>query len=282
MNRILFLICITWACIWVPHSAAITWPMIDRVVITSCNDSPEFSCASDVYYSGSGSVLRQINDVMPPPPRLKYATNIYPWGIHCGKGKRESSFTSCEWTLINHSPVLISACWTAGDGSWTLDRGVTCATGTTWGSHSGAGPGAECVVFGLAPSPGATSVSRIETPMGILDAHQVANSGNSFCVKPLPPSTRCELNLGGSTLAHGVVGTHASSMVSLSGSVDCGGAPSITFVGGNVLILGTGVKTRLSAVMVNRNTITIRSELTTSGAEPRSYQASTILVVSPW
>lgn len=263
---------------WMPFASALPWPVLNELAIRSCDNTVTRPCATNVFYESTGTHWTDVQPVVPPPTEL----TITAYGVGCRNGDAVSGFRDCVWARDPYAPRVFK-CKLVGDGSWRLTADSSCTSNLAWGPNGGVSPGSACIVFG-APLDGigGARYNSILTPMGAVSALQAANGGNRFCVKALPPNTRCEVNLGSAILDHGVMGTYASSVRSLSGSVDCGDAPLITIVGGNDLILGAGVKTRLSTMMVGNRTINISSELTTSGAAPSSYMASTVLVVSPW
>ncbi len=280
MIRIILRLWVVCLCFWSYSGDAFSynWPVVLNSVITSCDDGPVYPCSKNVYFAGYTTWMSVPASAVPPYNGME----VYPWVIACQQGDRESGFSGCVWTR-SHGPGRISLCRLHSPGSWQLEWGSHCTITTSWGPSGGSGSGGSCVVFGMTYYDSQFDQTYITTPMGTLGANQVANGGNRYCIKPLPPSVKCELNLGSGTVDHGIVMPSSTTVRSITGSVDCGENPSITFFGmGDNLDLGAGVKARLAAVMVNSKTINISSTLTTSGAEPRSYQASTILVVSPW
>ncbi|MES3574238.1 hypothetical protein [Enterobacter cloacae] len=123
----------------------------------------------------------------------------------------------------------------------------------------------------------------LHTPMGAMDATTAANSGNRFCVKPLPPATKCDLQLNDTILDHGVLTPNASSTASVTGVIDCGRKPVVEFVGGADYTIAPGVNGALNAnVDTTLNKITINSRVTTVNASGGDYSASKVITVSPW
>ncbi|WP_342901651.1 hypothetical protein [Enterobacter cloacae] len=116
-----------------------------------------------------------------------------------------------------------------------------------------------------------------------MDATTAANSGNRFCVKPLPPATKCDLQLKDTILDHGVLTPNESSSASVTGVIECGQKPVVEFVGGADFTIAPGVNAALNAnVDTTLNKITINSRVTTVNASGGNYSASKVITVSPW
>lgn len=119
--------------------------------------------------------------------------------------------------------------------------------------------------------------------MGAMDATTAANSGNRFCVKPLPPATKCDIQLNDTVLDHGVLTLNASSSASVSGVIECGQKPVVEFVGGADFLIAPGVNASLNAnVETASNKIKINSRLTITNANGGDYSVSKVITVSPW
>jgi hypothetical protein len=127
------------------------------------------------------------------------------------------------------------------------------------------------------------SGTLLYTPMGVIDATTAANSGNRFCVKPLPPAIKCDLQLKDTILDHGVLTSNESSDASVTGVIDCGRKPVVEFLGGADYTIAPGVNGALNAnVDTTLNKITINSRVTTVNARGGDYSASKVIIVSPW
>ncbi|CAI0864154.1 Uncharacterised protein [Serratia quinivorans] len=261
------------------NAGAVMFPVLTEARITSCSDSrPPGAirpCSTDVYYSGHVAMLDIGMPVIAPLP----GKPLVSLGVHCGLGGNGAPYTYCEWDLWahhnpGHSPQM-TGCKLLGDGTWTIENPSSCSFSSTWGPHIGAGPGGECAVFGQY-APGAPA----HTPYGLLDATQVANAGNRFCVKSLPPHVDCTVQLD-STLAHGVQQTNGQHTVSARGHVRCGSSPTVALVGPSELALGDGVTTRLSVSTPSQNEIVVTSDMTIVGGRPGTYSANAVVVVSP-
>ncbi len=259
----------------------VMFPINTATEILKCKDWGGKECNWDVQYM-MDIELTDITPVIPPIPRAGY--NIVPVGVHCQMGDPANNvpFSKCSFDgSWEHAPEgqMSRACKLKSLDSWELVDPYACmASGLVYGNHSGASPGAECVIFtqsGGWGSPGAT------TPYGRLDPLEVANSGNKYCQKPLPPDVTCDISLP-STIAHGTVPASGVSKAYIEGSVNCGTKPSIDFLGGNKLTLAPGVTTELEAVMPYQDHVIVTSTLTTVNARAGAYEASTVIVVSPY
>lgn len=262
---------------WVYDAHAIRWPSVSEPAITGCYN-PNSGCSTNVSYNHNGTVFLEQPELIKPPSGKTLIVRAY--GVHCDIGSKlpgyESTFQRCSWDSANHSPTTTN-CSRISDTSWELTPSSTCTTSLTWGTHSGAGPGGECVLFG-------TMVGLVlYTPMGIMYAEQVANNGNRFCVKPLPPATKCDLQLNDTILDHGMLPPDGSSTASVTGSIECGQKPVVEFVGGADFTIAPGVNGSLNAnVDATLNKVTINSRVTTVNASGGNYSASKVITVSPW
>lgn len=265
---------------WAYDAQAIRWPSLSDPEITSCSNQ-NTTCAGSVYYKHSGTVFLDQPELIKPPNVT--SRNIRAYGIHCESGSKlpgyERPFSSCHWDVTSvstHAPVTRD-CTRESTASWELSPSSTCTTNLTWGGHSGAGPGGECVLFGIMVG------GMLHTPMGAMDAHTAANSGNRFCVKPLPPATKCDIQLNDTVLDHGVLTPNASSTASVSGVIECGQKPVVEFVGGADFMVAPGVNASLNAnVETTSNKIIVNSRLTTANASGGDYSVSKVITVSPW
>ncbi len=255
------------------------WPHLSNPKIASGDHSSQGPYSRNVSYSHSGTVLLDVQPVYTP---YTNSSPIEAYGVHCQSGSKypgyERPFSSCTWDKSSgqHSPKMTGKCQTIA-GSWRLTPDSNCSTSYSWGNHSGAGPGGECVMFGIYYSP-----ATIATPMGAINATTAANSGNAFCQKPLPPNITCDISLTDSVLDHGLMTTTGSHTTSVSGEISCGEAPIVEIVGGNDISLGNGVSTKLDIKTLGSKQIVIYSNMTTVNAEAGDYIASRVVTVSPW
>ncbi|WP_163333701.1 hypothetical protein [Enterobacter bugandensis] len=110
-----------------------------------------------------------------------------------------------------------------------------------------------------------------------------ANSGNRFCVKPLPPNTKCELLLNDTLLDHGVLASKGVSTASVNGFIECGVKPVVEIVGGETIVFTPGLNAVLNAsIKPGTNKISIHSRMTAEGALAGNYRAHKVISVSPW
>lgn len=264
---------------WCYDAHAVRWPSISEPMITSCWDN---TCTSSVEYKHSGTVFLELPELI-KPPRSNVIQEVRAYGIHCERGSklpgREEPFSGCSWSAASglHSPPT-RKCALQSDDSWEFYKGLDeCITDLTWGAHTGAGPGGECVLFGIYKS------GLLYTPMGIIDAITAANSGSNFCVKPLPPQTKCDFELHDTVLDHGVLNPDSFSTATVTGYIECGDKPVIDVVGGKNYIIAPGINGELKAdVDVNSKKIIINSRVTTANAKGGNYTVSKVIVVSPW
>lgn len=267
--------------VWAYDAHAIRWPSLSDPEITGCSSYGGKSCAYYVMYKHNGTVFLEQPELIKPPNVT--SRNIRAYGIHCQGGSsmpgEESPFVSCNWDVsssMQHAPDT-NNCERVSTTSWDLSASSTCTTALTWGGHVGAGPGGECVLFGVMVG------NILHTPMGTMDPTTAANSGNRFCVKPLPPATKCDLQLNDTILDHGVLTPNGSSTASVTGVIECGKKPVVEFVGGADFIIAPGINAALNAnVDTTSNKISVNSRLTTTNASGGDYSTSKVITVSPW
>lgn len=260
-------------------SYATLHPVLISPRISSCQQP---ACAASVVYDWGTSTLVDIFEASKPDPSL--GTELVAMGMHCNVGSMLTGtpFSGCLFTRrVGHNPTLLN-CRLRSTDSWELTSDSTCNVrndGPGNDKHSGAGPGGECVVFVQAKSP--TNVGTLLTIHGLLESNNVANSGNRFCQKPIPPAVQCEVTLP-AVIDHGVMGPKGASSVSVNGEIRCGAKPVVTFASGNTLTLAPGVTTQLYSKLVGERQIQITSDLKTNNAAPGAHSASTVVVVSPY
>jgi hypothetical protein len=176
---------------------------------------------------------------------------------------------------------VVGGCYLeAGAKNWVFNSSSKCAIAAgDFGSHGGSGVGGECILFGLGSG---IPPLKIYTPYGELTADVVANSGNTYCVKPLPPTTVCDISLpSDGIIDHGTMEPNSIDVRKIYADVDCGVNPQMTTLLGNDVTLGPGVSTKLSFDPVKRGVYAVTSTMKTTNATPDSYQATAIIAVSP-
>lgn len=258
---------------------AVLHPVLVDPIIYYCRAGAEGPCSADVRYSSQGS---QLMDLVPAvPPLVGGGTHLIPWGIHCTYGNSVIGvpFSECRFLKpeMDHSPNM-GTCRLRDETSWDLTPASDCVTTSPWGPHTGAGPGGECVLFAQMFQAGGGSLHTI---YGVVTADQAANAGSRFCQKALPPDVVCSVDLP-PTIDHGVVAPNSSSVVYVDGRVDCGGKPRVSIVGGEVVPVGPGLTTTLSADVAGANALRITSSLRAVNARPGPHHTSVIVRVSPY
>ncbi len=262
--------------------ADVLWPTIPHIEIVSCKDGDNGPCSTQVMYEASPTqFVRLPENVGPTGQYLK----VIAYGVHCRAGSKPGQFNYCQWLPqggYGHSPTQTSECRLSSPTSWKLTENSTCMVSSKrYGAHTGAGPGSECVVFGLDSYP---VPAAIQTPIGPLTAAQVANGGDTYCIKPLPPAARCDLVIiDDGVLDHGIVAPDSTSKRSTTLYMNCGDSPKFSLQGinGNKVTLGTGVTANITTSIVNKSQATLTSVLTTTNAQPGNYRATFVLIVSP-
>ncbi len=258
----------------------VAWPYVNNPRIVSCSRTPESGeCSNNVVYASDGVVFADILPVGRPDPAL--GTKIYALGIHCSRGNSLTNepFRLCRWhrPYPRHFPTITGKCELKDTSSWELTPDSTCDTGD-WQVHTGAGPGGECVVFTQVML---NTIDPINTPFGWLVSETVANSGNRFCQKALPPTVRCDLDLP-SVIDHRTMPPQGTNSVTVVGSIACGAKPVVDVVGGDVVVLGAGVKSRLSTNVTSATSVALTSKLTVNNAAPGEYRGAAVVRVSPY
>lgn len=274
-------------CLFLCASAhAVKWPTVEGLRITKCQtswDEKVTHCSQNVYFQASGGPVMVEAPNRSDPGVI--TTKVRLFGINCGIGdpQKGQPFHSCFWsTNYENSPNIPIGvkCETTSSRSWELTSTSTCRYDTNeYGPHYGAGPGGECLVFGKS---NIQEPATISTPWGDLTALTVANSGNTYCIKPVAPDITCEISIpGDGVLHHTKITPSQSDVLTLSGALNCGGKPKVTIVGGGNLILGKGVTIDLSVSEVQATRFTLTSSLRTNNAEPGEYRTAVVLVASP-
>ncbi len=256
-------------------AADVNWPALSTLDIDRCGSS---SCTTGVYYKPGPTVMTRAPG---NTPKFLAGTKVRPFGVHCSKGMIPGNFTSCYLYIENgHAPALTGVCELKASNRWVLTDASTCSIDTSvYGRHDGAGPGSECVVFGVGFG---NRPPYVATPWGELTGAQIANSDEEFCIKPRPPNAKCELTLSeNGVLDHGIVAPNSVSERTLSLFTDCGESPKIQLNGPNPFTLGNGVTADLTSIYVNKDLTYLKSRLRTANAKPGNYSATYIVVVNP-
>lgn len=264
------------------ESRTVRWPFVYGLKIESCQDNILGTCNSKVLYSVDGVSMRDV----PLQPGMTGPTwMLGPFGLHCDSGNKIGEFNGCYWGVPTtlHTPELIGKCETTTPDGFILTDDSTCTVSTAiFGPHTGAGPGAECIMFGRSqPGSDASGFESLFTPWGVLNARDVANSPNhAFCDKAPPPTVTCTVDIqNGGVIDHGTMGPNDESIVSVPAAVNCGNTPEFLF--NNHLSLGDGVTSELSYEKVSREQYLFKSTLRTSNAAAGQYKGTTIILVSP-
>lgn len=261
-----------------------SWPVLLNPRITSCDDRLGYGpCTTNVKYTSDGVQFIDVATVSTPDPSADLRVIAY--GMHCSHGNLLTGvpFSGCQWRRPTgrHMPLVSGKCQLINSSSWQLTPDSTCAVVTAfWDTHDGAGPGGECVIFSqsVAVPYGTTALL---TPMGVLDATTVANSGNRFCQKALPPDVQCDIVLP-DLIDHGTIQPSSHNTAVINGTVDCGTRPNLSVLGGADLTLGAGVTTRISTDIKDGGIVYVTSSLRTTDAAPGEYRATFVLRVSPY
>lgn len=267
-------------------STAVLHPVLTNPRILQCQNShwsnlqpSDGPCSYRVTYDWGPRALLDIPPIGTPDAAL--GTDLVAIGMHCQRGNilTGSPFSGCSFSKDpGHTPNL-SNCRLKSTRSWEITADSTCDVVRAGGSpHSGAGPGGECVLF---VQHQATYNGVVNSIYGILDANLVANSGNRFCQKPLPPTVTCDISLP-DMIDHGVIGPNSSSTATVDGTIMCGSDPVVSFVPGGGIDLAPGVTTRLSSKLSSGGRIQITSDLKTNNGAPGAHRASVVVLVSPY
>ncbi|WP_049778737.1 hypothetical protein [Erwinia tasmaniensis] len=124
--------------------------------------------------------------------------------------------------------------------------------------------------------------SELHTPFAIVNATQAANSGNRFCIKPLPPGVTCTVTLP-PKIDHGEMMAPSRDKKTLYGSLSCGNSPVLEIVGASDVELAPGVRTQLKATLLSNNQIQFESDLSVEkSAKPGEYSKAIVVSVSPY
>lgn len=256
-------------------SEAVQIPMVTEYRVTNCRANPSGPCGI-ADFVGTAALI----DIGEPPQRRLAWTRGRFYGIHCKSGSKRWGFQNCTWEPNSHGPSHQCAFVNKWGHDWELQPGCKVPPASwSWNGHNGADVGGECAVFG-AEDPVGPIYRPLNTPWGNLDPTQVANSGSAHCVKADDPVIPCMVGQI-AEMDHGEQWGSGSHTVVADVPVDCGSKPVIEIVNGPELVLGAGVSTQISAVMVSQGVIRVESRLTTALATPGSYSGSKILVISP-
>lgn len=214
------------------ESSAALWGTLINFRITSCGSSASWGpCSAMVMYAADGVSFLDVVPVRLPDPLAPLT--LIPWGLHCTTGDRTGNFGGCNWRSALHGPTELNPdnCRLRDYSSWDMADKTGCQTViNVWGPHTGAGPGAECIIWGQGEF-GQASPGLISTPLGLLDAGVVANSRDAYCVKAPPPQTPCDIQLP-PEIDHGVVAPGTNNTVDVTGTLSCGSTPVVDILGG--------------------------------------------------
>ena len=256
---------------------AVLHPQILNPTIRSC-ETGRYRCSAAVRYqsTGTGTI-----DVVPRGiPNPNGSRELQTIGVHCMLGDASSgiAFSDCEFDdTLTHRPNY-NGCRLASTEAWDLDPSSQCQTDLTWGGHTGAGPGGECVLF---VQKGEWSSASALTIYGRVNPTEVANAGNLFCQKPLPPNVGCSISLS-AEIDHRTIAPTARSDVSITGTVDCGASPKVTVMGGGELSLAPGLKSNVIAQLDGTGGVSVTSRLEANDAPAGEHRGAVIVVISPF
>lgn len=257
-------------------SKAVQIPVVTEYRVTNCRPNASGPCGR-ADFIGSAALLDIGAPASPREPRWSVGRF---YGIHCRSGNKRDGFKDCSWEAQTHGPDQKCAFVTRDGSDWELQPSCSVPPPSwSWNGHDGADVGGECAVFGASYGSGRI-YTPINTPWGDLDPSQVANSGSAHCVKADDPVIPCMLGQI-AEMDHGEQWGSGGHTVVADVPVDCGSKPVIEIVNGPELVLGAGVSTQISAVMVSQGVLRVESRLTTALATPGSYSGSKILVISP-
>lgn len=261
---------------------AVLHPVIIDPTITGCKASDDDGpCSLLVTYKGS-TVLADVAAAEPPNPVDPDDLALVAIGVHCNHGNALLGvpFSGCDFREGNEHAPVVANCTLKSVSSWELTASSTCNLRvSTWGIHQGAGPGGECVLFVQARNGQASGWAR--SIHGTVAPDVVANSGNAFCQKPLPPDVTCAVLLPDS-IDHGTISPNSQNTASIEGDIDCGNKPVITFAGGRRITLAPGVTTELTAHVLGGGRVKITSDLIAVNGEAGYHSAATVILISPY
>lgn len=255
-------------------SIAVQVPTVTEFKVINCHPNNYGPCGESDFQGTSALV-----EVWKPAAPRDVSQNVGRfYGIHCGAGNKTSGFRDCRWEADSHGPRMFCRFVREYSDDWELRPECNMPPATwSWSGHAGADVGGECAVFGT----GSNFVrGPLNTPWGMLDPKQVANSGSAHCVKAADPIIPCLIGQI-AAMDHGEQMGSGKHTITADIPVDCGTKPVIDIVNGPDLVLGPGVNTQISAAMVSQGVLRVESRLTTSLATPGSYSGSKILVLSP-
>ncbi len=249
------------------------WVQGEIQYILSCTDSP-YDCTRGVMYQANiqASMYNAPVEIVRPlgGPRA--------YAVTCRSGNKSAGFNGCDWTARapTHPNCRFKRYGTDMVDAFDWDLGPECNSGwsTTYGPHSGAGPGFECLVVGILQGQG------LHTPWGVLSAQQMANSNSPFCMRPKSwPMDKCTMKpLHDFTFTLGTTGNSRQGYVV---GVDCKSSFVVRVEGGATFTLGPGVTGTLTFQnMWDRMYVDARLEA--ENAKPGTYRASKVIVLEPY
>ena len=265
--RITRLTCILLTTITMP-THAIPWPTVTEMRILECNSTVENGPCS-------GQIVRAVSQILERgavQTQLSYPGRVVGAAIHCGSGNALTGvpFSDCSW---RHR---VGKCENALTVSWEGLRLRDCNIGSSKYEHTGAGPGGECALWGVVQKSG-----LLETPYGVYDATDTANSGSANCIKSTPPDLRCEIGML-DNLDFGTVSKVGTYRKQVETNIDCGDHPVVSVSGPAKIELAPGVRVSLKASIVKDGMVTVDGELDVGDLTPGLATATSIIVVSPY
>lgn len=260
-------------------ASAVPWPLVTNEKIVSCRDGYYAGpCSQDVKIAGTIGLI-DVKPVIQATSAMRASAQWF--AIHCQYGSAMTGdlpFRDCKWvTGINeHMPningdVIIDKNWNVLEGNHYTGDFITHGKG-----HYGAGPGAECRSFGVW-----AGSELLRTPFGILSATTIANSGNTYCVKAIPPDYQCDLVIP-NEIFHTISGPGVDE-ITVHGTADCGKNPQISIVGGGDTVFAPGLTGTLKVNLDQSGSlVSLTSIVTNTGSEPGEYSGNQVIIVSPW
>lgn len=249
------------------------WLQGEIQYILSCTDSP-YDCTQGVMYQA----YIQTSYYNAPVEIVRPSGVPRAYSVTCKEGSQWDSFKGCSWTgrAPTHPNCRFARSGTAMVDAYDWDLGPECVSGwsTTYGPHSGAGPGFECLVVGILHG------GVLYTPWGVLSAQQMANSNSHFCMRPKTwPMDKCTMKpLQDFTFTLGTTGADRGGYTV---GVDCKSSFKVRVEGGDTFTLGPGVTGNLSFQnMWDRMYVSARVEA--ENAKPGTYRASKVIVLEPY
>jgi len=254
----------------------VQYPHMTSVRVTSCGNS---TCEYRVTFESGGTLKTNIEPrTVRPNPYM--GTELIPVGTNCQYGDRSAGipYKNCQWDS-RYAPPMTGRCHLRNSGTWEVNETDTCSTAMSW-TLQNVKPEGLCIVFAQR-HPTDPQTYKLWTPWGELSAEVAANSGGEYCIKPLPPTVQCKMNLPPS-VDHGVVAPGTSSEVAAYGDIDCGGSPKLDVMGAGI-VQRDGVEYTVVPTLESINRVRIATSVkvgqNTSGG---GYETSFVIVAAPY